>query len=394
MPARQGGAKRIFDKAFDDAMRSTSAPGSASADYEPSDADYRGNRKTKQRYAYSEDSRAAFIELSPPNMTVNEFKTRLENTRGVVGVRLHPKGTKTQQNNVGKHYQEHNFMVNSHVHPGKDMEFELSTHNQLNDGTRPKTVTALFKQTSQVVFLEAYRILVEACKGKELLPDMIVNQHQEARERYRDCSVELSGADGSQALPAPIDEPVIIDASEDDMSGAEESQALPASSDAPMPSSEQPGLCLTRVCQPTPDCQLDSPGSGSSTRRRQTSAELQEEYSRLRLNEVRTRLDKFREDQERESAEVDWTSDPHEDLQEGSDSMLQRLNAVQRMVRIPTVQRLNAVETKQQGTNAALQAQIDTLKLRNAKLESSLVRLLACGAVLAVLAVLATVKRQ
>jgi hypothetical protein len=141
------------------------------------------------------------------------------------------------------------------------------------------------------------------------------------------------------------------------------------------------------------------------TRRRQTSAELQEEYSRLRVNEVRTRLDKFREDQERESAEVDWTadglediedwtSDPHEDLQEGSDSMLQRLNAVQRMVRIPTVQRLNAVETKQQGTNAALQAQIDTLKLRNAKLESSLVRLLACGAVLAVLAVLATVKRQ
>jgi hypothetical protein len=141
------------------------------------------------------------------------------------------------------------------------------------------------------------------------------------------------------------------------------------------------------------------------TRRRQTSAELQEEYSRLRVNEVRTRLDKFREDQERESAEVDWTadglediedwtSDPHEDLQEGSDSMLQRLNAVQRMVRIPTVQRLNAVETKQQGTNAALQAQIDTLKLRNAKLEWSLVRLLACGAVLAVLAVLATVKRQ
>jgi len=130
------------------------------------------------------------------------------------------------------------------------------------------------------------------------------------------------------------------------------------------------------------------------TRRRQTSAELQEEYSRLRLNEVRTGLDKFREDQERESAEVDWTSDPHEDLQEGSDSMLQRLNAVQRMVRIPTVQRLNAVETKQQGTNAALQAQIDTLKLRNAKLESSLAHVLACGAVLAVLAVLATVKRQ
>jgi hypothetical protein len=44
------------------------------------------------------------------------------------------------------------------------------------------------------------------------------------------------------------------------------------------------------------------------------------------------------------------------------------------------VQRLNAVEMKQQGTNAALQAQIDTLKLRNAKLESSLAHVLACGA--------------
>ena len=44
------------------------------------------------------------------------------------------------------------------------------------------------------------------------------------------------------------------------------------------------------------------------------------------------------------------------------------------------VQRLNAVEMKLQGTNAALQAQIDTLKLRNAKLESSLAHVLACGA--------------
>jgi len=242
-----------------------SAPGSASADYEPSDADYRGNRRTRQRYAYSDHSRAAFIELSPPNMTVEEFKTQLENVRGVVGVHLHPKGTKTEQNNPGDHYQAHNFMVNSQVFPGKDMEFQMSTHNHLRDKSRPKTVTALFKQTSEEMFLEAYRILVEVCKGKELLPDLVAHQHQVARDRYRDCSVELSGADESQALPASLDEPVIIN---------------------------------------------------------------------------------------------------------------------------------DAVETKQQGTNAALQAQIDTLKLRNAKLESSLAHVLACGAVLAVLAVLATVKRQ
>ena len=245
MPARQGGAKRIFD----DAMRSISAPGSASADYEPSDADYRGNRKTRQRYAYSDHSRAAFIELSPPNMTVEEFKTRLENVRGVVGVHLHPKGTKTEQNNPGDHYQAHNFMVNSQVFPGKDMEFELSTHNHFKDKSRPKTVSAMFKETSDEMFLEAYRILVEVCKGKELVPDWVAQQHQRARNRYRECSVELSGADESQALPASLDEPVLINDSDDEMGGAEESQALPASLDEPVLSSEQPGSAsFTRVC--------------------------------------------------------------------------------------------------------------------------------------------------
>jgi hypothetical protein len=105
--------------------------------------------------------------------------------------------------------------------------------------------------------------------------------------------------------------------------------------------------------------------------------ELMEEYPRLRIDEVmkkvpdrkwmsmmEERMEKFRVDMEKEQNDVDWTSDPHEDLQEGED----------------TVQRLNAVEMKQQGTNAALQAQIDTLKLRNAKLESSLAHVLACGA--------------
>ena len=80
MPGRQGGGKRIFDRAFDDVMRSTSAPGSASAAegyvYLPSDDDYKGGRKTKQRYAYNENSRAAFIELSPANrMTVEQFRS-------------------------------------------------------------------------------------------------------------------------------------------------------------------------------------------------------------------------------------------------------------------------------------------------------------------------------
>ena len=129
-------------------------------------------------------------------------------------------------------------MVNSQVFPGKDMEFEVSTHNHLRDKSRPKTVTALFKQTSEEMFLEAYRILVEVCKGKELLPDLVAHQHQVARDRYRDCSVELSGADESQALPGSLDEPVL--------------------------SSEQPGSAsFTRVCHG----RADEPVSTSPYRR-------------------------------------------------------------------------------------------------------------------------------
>ena len=80
MQGRQAGGKRIFDRAFDDVMRSTSAPGSASAAeghvYPPSADEYKGGRKTKQRYAYNENSRAAFIELSPENrMTVDQFRS-------------------------------------------------------------------------------------------------------------------------------------------------------------------------------------------------------------------------------------------------------------------------------------------------------------------------------
>jgi hypothetical protein len=98
MQGRQAGGKRIFDRAFADVeasrrqgrqgrqgrqaggKRSTSAPGSASASevdvLPPSAGEYKGGRRNKMRYAYKEDSRAAFIELSPDHrMTVEQFRS-------------------------------------------------------------------------------------------------------------------------------------------------------------------------------------------------------------------------------------------------------------------------------------------------------------------------------
>ena len=103
--------------------------------------------------------------------------------RGVDQVRWHPKGSKADQGNHGDHYQPHNFMVHSKLFPGKDMEFELSRHLHMKDPTKPFTITAMFRETAEELYLEAWRILAEVCKGKELLPNWVAQQHQKARLR-------------------------------------------------------------------------------------------------------------------------------------------------------------------------------------------------------------------
>ena len=80
MQGRQAGTKRIFEKAFADVKRSTSAPGSASTsevDVLPPSADeYKGGRRLKMRYAYKDHSRAALIELAPEHViSVETFRS-------------------------------------------------------------------------------------------------------------------------------------------------------------------------------------------------------------------------------------------------------------------------------------------------------------------------------
>ena len=141
------------------------------------DFSYPGSRRRRARYACG-----GFIELSPaasagkPEMVVNAFRQSLTAVRGVDRVELHPKGSKTQQGNHGKHYQDHNFAVFSSKNPKVFMEFELTRHQHMDK--EPFTVTALYKNPIKPLIPEAWRILRSACQGKELLPDWVVKMEQ------------------------------------------------------------------------------------------------------------------------------------------------------------------------------------------------------------------------
>ena len=164
-----------------------------------SDSEYRGSRKRKQRFAFKETSRAAFIELAPEHViSVDQFQQRLEGVRAVDRVEWHPKGSKAQQGNRGKHYQKHNFMVYSKLSPCTGMEFELTRNQHTKDPRRPFTISAMFKDTNEDLYLEAWRILAEACKGMELLPAWVADQYNKTLLRSMGIVPLLPGSASKQ----------------------------------------------------------------------------------------------------------------------------------------------------------------------------------------------------
>ena len=193
--------------------------------------------------------------------------------RGVDKVFLHPKGSKKAQRNDGNHYQPHNFIVHSKLFPGRDMEFELSRHEHFKDQTKPFTITAMFRETAEDLFLEAWRILAEVCKGKELLPIWVAQQHEKARLRHSACEVFHSSDD--------VSEDVLIDSSDEELIGAKDSSAQPGS--ASLTPNQFPRLRLETACTSVTSC--SAPHSASI------------EYA----------LEKFREKEETNENEVDWT---------------------------------------------------------------------------------------
>ena len=129
-----------------------SAPGIATltADQGPGvasrDEDYDGSRKTSQRYAYSDQSRAGMVELHPLYLlTEEEFKSRLASAPGVASVVYKATG-KAEQGNVGDHFMERNLMVHLDCDFDPPLEFKLIRHHHMVPGPNcPYTIMAMFK---------------------------------------------------------------------------------------------------------------------------------------------------------------------------------------------------------------------------------------------------------
>ncbi len=70
------------------------------------------------------------------------FKLALLEIPGVLRVFPHPSGDKRSQNNVGQHYQEHNYAVETEWTSPKWLEFELTRNNHCKLGEILRLATA------------------------------------------------------------------------------------------------------------------------------------------------------------------------------------------------------------------------------------------------------------
>ena len=101
-----------------------------------------------------------------------EFFKMLQQVPGVTHVEWNT--SKTSQGNPSKnHHMERNILVTSSLGPGSashPLEFELTWNQHMKDKRLPFTVTACFKEPSPDLVPEAWRILAEVVKGRELFP--------------------------------------------------------------------------------------------------------------------------------------------------------------------------------------------------------------------------------
>ena len=98
----------------------------------------------KQRFEYSEESTAGFVERAPNRISSKtQFFTALKSAPDVE--RVEWKETKTSQGNVGDHYMEQNIDVWV-LGSARPIEFELTRNLHMkNIRGRPFTVSACFK---------------------------------------------------------------------------------------------------------------------------------------------------------------------------------------------------------------------------------------------------------
>ena len=208
--------KRIFQQAVQHATSSAHWPASGS---QGGDAPYGGSRSVKQRFEYSRESKAAFVELHPSFMpTPEEFKAHLEAVPGVTKVDWQT--SKRSQGNVGNHYCEHNLLVYSSTGPGSassPIEFELTRNQHVKDPRVKPTVTAMFKDPREGLIGEAWRILLGATRDKLLLPAH-ARQYRKRHVLKWEGEAPVSDSDsgplaaGSTNPEPPVGEPISLDA--------------------------------------------------------------------------------------------------------------------------------------------------------------------------------------
>ena len=162
-----------------DATSAGFGPASGSLD---GDQPYGGSRRLKQRFEYRENSRSAFVELHrswypPKEEGPQEFKAWLEAVPGVE--RVEWQNGKASQRTVGDHYCEQNLLVYSNLaglgSASSPIEFELTRNQHMKDPHVCPTLTARFKDPPEGLIGEAWRILLAATDGKQLLPGHVLD---------------------------------------------------------------------------------------------------------------------------------------------------------------------------------------------------------------------------
>ncbi len=131
------------------------------------------------RFKYEKTYLAGFVEMTQEwsqgqNKDVTrKFRRALLSVPGVTKVVFHPKGDNKQQRNFGNHYQEHNLAFSSQKKGTEAwMEFELTRDNHI-DGDSIFTVTACFRLPVREHIMEAWRVLIKACRSNALLPTVV-----------------------------------------------------------------------------------------------------------------------------------------------------------------------------------------------------------------------------
>ena len=81
---------------------------------------------------------------------------------------------KSDVGKVGNHFMESSVLVFVQAVPSTPLVFELTRNNHMKEGDgKAFTVTACFVQPPKHLVAHAWRILLDVCRGKELLPSHV-----------------------------------------------------------------------------------------------------------------------------------------------------------------------------------------------------------------------------